>query len=195
MVGAQLGRAFSMPAPNRTRLGAIAMTYVMVDVESDGQIPGDYSMICFGAVVVRAGLDQVFYGRLKPISKKWIPEALAISGFTREETLCFDDPKTVMESFAGWIRENIKDRPLFVSDNNGFDWQFINWYFWHFTGGNPFGHSSTNLGSLYKGMVKDTFQNFKHLRETKHTHNPLDDARGNAEALLAMKAMGLKIAL
>ena len=28
-----------------------------------------------------------------------------------------------------------------------------------------------------------------------HTHDPVDDARGNAEALLAMKAMGLKIAL
>jgi hypothetical protein len=25
--------------------------------------------------------------------------------------------------------------------------------------------------------------NFKHLRKTKHTHNPLDDSRGNAEAL------------
>jgi hypothetical protein len=39
------------------------------------------------------------------------------------------------------------------------------------------------------------FQNFKHLRKTEHTHNPVDDARGNAEALLAMKEMGLKIAL
>ena len=42
------------------------MTYVMVDVEADGPIPGDYSMICFGAVVVKEGLDQTFYGRLKP---------------------------------------------------------------------------------------------------------------------------------
>ena len=28
------------------------MPYVMVDIESDGPIPGDYSMICFGAVIV-----------------------------------------------------------------------------------------------------------------------------------------------
>ena len=171
------------------------MAYVMVDVEADGPIPGDYSMICFGAVVVREGLNQVFYSRLKPISEKWIPEALAVSGFSREDTLGFDDPKNVMENFARWIEENTKGRAFFVSDNNGFDWQFINWYFWRFTGRNPFGHSSTNLGSLYKGMVKDAFQNFKHLRKTAHTHNPVDDARGNAEALLAMKAMGLKIAL
>jgi hypothetical protein len=41
-----------------------------------------------------------------------------------------------------------------------------------------------NLGSFYKGAVKDVAQNFKHLRKTKHTHNPVDDAKGNAEAFL-----------
>ena len=75
---------------------------------------------------------------------------------------------------------------MFISDNNGFDWQFINWYFHHFIGASPFGFSSTNLGSLYKGVVRDTTQNFKHLRKTKHTHNPVDDAKGNAEALLTL---------
>jgi hypothetical protein len=176
-----------------------AMAYVMVDVESDGPIPGDYSMISFGAVLVQEGLRQTFYGRLRPISEQWMPEALAVSGFSRAETLNFDDPKTVMEAFAHWIAKivtkNVKGRALFVSDNNGFDFAFVSWYFWHFTGANPFGHSSTNLGSLYKGLVKDTFQSFKHLRQTAHTHHPVDDAKGNAEALLAMKAMGLKIAL
>jgi len=171
------------------------MAYFMVDVEADGPIPGDYSMICFGAVLVRAPLNQAFYARLRPISETWQAEALEVSGFTREECLSFDAPQGVMERFARWIGEVSKGRAVFVSDNNGFDWQFINWYFWHFTGTNPFGHSSTNLGSLYKGLVKDTFQNFKHLRETPHTHDPVDDARGNAEALLKMKAMGLKIAL
>jgi hypothetical protein len=44
-------------------------------------------------------------------------------------------------------------------------------------------------------MVKDTFENFKHLRKTAHTHNPVDDAMGNAEALLEMQRLGLKIRL
>jgi len=171
------------------------MAYVMVDVEADGPIPGDYSMVSFGAVLVKAGLDQTFYGQLKPISDKWIPEALAVSGFSREETLAFNDPEVVMGEFARWLKDNTKGRPFFISDNDGFDFAFISWYFWHFTGANPFGHSSTHLGSLYKGLVKDTFQNFKHLRRTAHTHHPVDDARGNAEALLEMKEMGLKIAL
>ena len=81
------------------------MTYIMVDIEADGPIPGDYSMVCFGAIVVEPSLDRTFYGRLKPISDKWIPEALQVSGFTREETLGFDEPKAVMRQFADWITE------------------------------------------------------------------------------------------
>lgn len=171
------------------------MSQIMVDIESDGPIPGDYSMICFGAVIVEPSLEKTFYGQLKPISDAFVPEALAVSGFSRDQTLEFDEPAEVMDQFAQWIAANSHGRPFFISDNNGFDWQFINWYFHHFTGSNPFGFSSTNLGSLYKGMVGDTFKNFKHLRKTKHTHHPVDDAKGNAEALLQMKADGLKISL
>lgn len=171
------------------------MPYIMVDIESDGPIPGDYSMVCFGAIVVEPALERTFFGRLRPISERYDPQALAVSGYSREETLAFDDPLRVMEAFEGWLRENCRSRMLFVSDNNGFDWQFINYYFHHFLGRNPFGHSSTNLGSLYKGMQRDTRVNFKHLRRTRHTHHPVDDAKGNAEALLAMKELGLEINL
>lgn len=172
------------------------MSYVMVDIEADGPIPGDYSMICFGAVIVEPSLSRTFYGQLCPISDQWQPEALAVSGFSREQTLAFPEPEGVMRGFAVWLREHSKGRPMFIADNNGFDWQFINWYFHHFTGANPFGFSSANLGSLYKGLVRDVTHNFKHLRKTPHTHHPVDDATGNAEALLAMKEqLRLKIPL
>jgi hypothetical protein len=172
------------------------MPYVMVDVESDGPIPGDYSMIAFGAVVVDSTLTKRFSARLKPISDRWIPEALAVSGFTREATLEFEEPKVVMSGFHAWLNEQCRDHPMFISDNNGYDWQFVNWYFHHFLGKNPFGFSSTNLGSFYKGLVRDTAKNFKHLRKTRHTHDPLDDAMGNAEALLTLiEQFALKIRL
>ncbi len=165
------------------------MSYISVDVEADGPIPGDYSMICFGAVVVEPSLKKTFYGQLKPVSDEWVPEALAVSGFSREDTLKFDSPELVMQNFSNWLGTVSKGRPMFIADNNGFDWQFINWYFVHFLGvkGNPFGFSSTNLGSLYKGVVKNTKKNFKHLRKTRHTHHPVDDAKGNAEALLTIQ--------
>jgi DNA polymerase III epsilon subunit-like protein len=172
------------------------MSFVMVDVESDGSIPGDYSMISFGAVLVSPALDKTFYGKLRPISEKWLPQALAVSGFSREEVLQFSDPGRVMADFRDWLKDHVSPRPMFISDNNGFDWQFINWYFHHFLGENPFGFSSTNLGSLYKGLVRDMFRNFKHLRATAHTHHPVGDAMGNAEAMLAMiRQFDLKIKL
>ena len=172
------------------------MTYIMVDVEADGPIPADYSMICFGAVIVDQLLDKRFYGQLRPISEHWIPESLKISGFSREQTLQFKDPSLVMTEFRDWIKLNCKNQPVFISDNNGFDWQFVNFYFHHFLNSNPFGHSSTNLGSLYKGLMNDTSLNFKRLRKTRHTHNPVDDAVGNAEALLHIKKeFRLKIGL
>lgn len=58
------------------------MPYIMVDIEADGPIPGDYSMICFGAIIVEPELSRTFYGKLKPISEAFIPDALAVSGFT-----------------------------------------------------------------------------------------------------------------
>lgn len=101
-----------------------------------------------------------------------------------------------MTNFQEWLKSTCKDRPVFISDNNGYDWMFICWYFHHFIGKNPFGFSSQNLGSLYKGMVKDIAKSFKHLRKTRHTHDPVDDAKGSAEALLVLKdELGLRIRL
>ena len=95
------------------------MTNIMVDIEADGPIPGDYSMVCIGAIVVGPSLDRTFYGGLRPISSEWIPQALAVSGFTREEMLTFDDPKRVMQQFADWIRSVSSGQAMFISDNNG----------------------------------------------------------------------------
>ena len=93
------------------------MSLYVVDVESDGPIPGKYSMVSLGAVLVEPGLGRTFFGRTRPISDAFLPEALAISGTTRQE----------------------------------------------------------------------------HLRTTPHDHDPVNDAKGNAEALLAMVDMGLKL--
>ena len=42
------------------------MSYVIVDVESDGPIPAEFSMVCFGAVLFDDRLDQSFYGKTRP---------------------------------------------------------------------------------------------------------------------------------
>lgn len=162
---------------------------ISVDVEADGPVPGLYSMISFGAVIVEPGFTRTFYGQLRPISDQWVPEALAVSGHSREQTLAFPEAVETMRNFEQWISANTTGRPIFYSDNNGFDFAFVNYYFHRFLGRCPFGWSSSNIGSLYRGVTGDVYASFKHLRDTRHTHHPVDDARGNAEALLKILSM------
>lgn len=173
------------------------MSYISVDIEADGPVPGLFSMVSLGAVIVRPGLTDRFYAEFCPQTDRYQEEALRVCGYTREQTIKFPPPGDGMTRFDDWLSKNCSPgKKFFISDNNGFDWQFVNFYCWYYLGRNPFGHSSTNLGSLYKGLTRDTFSNFKHLRTHKHTHNALDDALGNAGALLHMKeVMGLKIRL
>jgi len=93
------------------------------------------------------------------------------------------------------LNQHSKGLAVFVSDNLAFDWQFINYYFHRFLGRNPFGFSGRRIGDLYAGLVRDAFKGteWKKYRVTQHMHNPVDDARGNAEALRKFKELGLKI--
>lgn len=171
------------------------MSFFIVDVEADGPVPADYSMVCFGAVLFDDRLATTFYGRVRPIADRFVPGALAVSGFSRDEHLRFDDPKDVMKAFAGWLQSHSNGHPVFVSDNLAFDWQFVNYYFHHFLGQNPFGFSGRRIGDLYAGLMRDAYRatDWKKFRRTEHSHNPVDDALGNAEALKKFQELGLKI--
>ena len=172
------------------------MSYIAVDIESDDQSPATGSMVCFGAVLV-SDPTKTFYGQTKPITDKWNPEALAISGFSRKDHEGFDDPAEVMLAFEKWLNKHSDGKPTFISDNPAFDWQWINFYFHKYLGRNPFGFSARRIGDLYCGLVGHAGKNRdwkRKYRITKHTHNPVDDAKGNAEALIAFRdELGLKI--
>lgn len=171
--------------------------HIVVDVESDGPVPGINSLVCFGAVVVEDALNRTFYGQTAPISTVFDPEALAISGFTRKEHEKFYEPGLVMDEFRIWL-ECISPgkRPIFITDNPAFDFAYMNYYLHVYTGSNPFGWSARRIGDLYCGMKMDAQAQWKKaLRKTVHDHHPVNDAKGNAEAILAMRDLGLKIKL
>lgn len=163
------------------------MSLFVVDVESDGPAPGLYSMVSLGCVRVDRDLQTRFKATFAPISEQWIPEALAISSIAREQHLAYPKPEQGITDFADFLMAASKGRPVFVSDNPAFDWQFVNYYFHRFLGDNPFGHSARRIGDLYAGLKGDFGASgaWKSLRRTEHTHDPLDDALGNAEALIA----------
>lgn len=166
------------------------MSWFFVDVEADSQSPATGSMFMFGAVLFDEIFETTFKGLLIP--RIYPPKdtyAYELSHTTPEEMVRIGHPyQLVMSDFKDWIAKvNLKGRPMFISDNNSYDYQWINYYFDLAGIKNPFGHSSTNLGSLYKGLVKSSFKSFKFLRKTVHDHDPVNDAKGNAEAYLYMK--------
>lgn len=173
------------------------MSLFVVDVESDGPCPGLYSMVSFGAVRLDRALKTTFRGRTAPLDGAgYDPEALAVSGTTREQHLGYESPGAVMCQFQDWLAAHSDGWPVLISDNPAFDWQFVNYYFWRFCGKNPMGFSARRIGDLYAGLVRDAGKSseWKQWRRTAHTHDPIDDAMGNAEALLVMvDTMGLKI--
>ncbi len=179
------------------------MTFYSVDIEADGPAPGPYSMLSAGLVAVRTGLADRFYTELKPISGNYVPDALAVSGLDREQLVeTGEDPEAAMTRLRDFVRETTVGRPTFISDNPGFDFSFVNYYLHVFNAGgddeaNPFGHSSRRIGDLWAGLSGDASKSsdWKSMRETSHTHNALDDAVGNAEALLAISSRGLVIDL
>ncbi len=178
----------------------MSATWFVVDVEADGACPGLFSMVSFGAIRVDEKLETYFYGTTAPISDKFDPAALAVIGTTRVQHLGYADPVVTMRDFARWIEQSTPQgaHAVFISDNPAHDWQWINYYFHRFNDGmNPFGVSARRIGDLWSGLKRDAgaASTWKSLRKTAHTHNPVDDARGNAEALLAMRDKGLKLPL
>lgn len=84
-----------------------------------------------------------------------------------------------------WLKGFVGVSPRLVSDNNGFDAMWLNCFTDQHSRKLLFGHSSRRIGDFYAG-VSGKWSNqsaWKSLRRTKHTHDPLDDARGNVEAL------------
>ena len=165
--------------------------FISVDIEADGPIPGDYSMSSLGACVVNDP-DTGFYSELKPISDRFVPEAMSVSGLDRNCLISEGtEPQVVMQQFADWLQKvcGADGRPIFVAFNATYDWMFVHWYFEHFLGRDPFGISGWDIKAYYAGVAKKHFwaetskkrMDKEYLSTRPHTHNALDDAREQAE--------------
>ncbi len=84
------------------------MRHIVCDIEADGPVPPLYSMISFGAVL-HEDPTQTFYAELRPISDQWIPDALAVSGFSREQTMAFASAQQAMTDFYTWNKHTCGD--------------------------------------------------------------------------------------
>lgn len=202
--GTALWRALpEKPAPAPFPAGAAILNpmrehYISVDIETSGPIPGDYSILSLGACAVDND-EKTFYAELKPLNDNSVPEALAVTGFTLEE-LARDgvEPRVAMANFAVWLAKTVPSgaKPVFVGLNAPFDWSFVNYYFVHFGGANPFGHSALDIKALYMGATgclwaqttSAQMANRLHPKK-KGTHNALDDALYQAELFRLVRGL------
>jgi hypothetical protein len=154
------------------------MSLFFVDVEATNLSPFSGVMTEFGAVEYDSRAS--FHGVLWDAEPD--PDVPAKPLVTLDSK--HYDEKSVMEKFATWIKQTSKGRPIFVSDNNGYDSQWINFYFDKHLGVNPFGHSSRRISDFWAGLQSDFYntQKWKQYRVTEHDHNPVNDSLGNVEA-------------
>jgi hypothetical protein len=196
---------FTNPAEvNRKLLGreSLVDVYFSADVETDGPIPGPFSMLSFA--LVYAGrfdgvkferpekFDQALYAELRPISDQYEPEALQVNGLDRDR-LCREgkEPQTVMTEAARWVRKIAgEERPVLVAYPLSFDWAWLYWYFVRYSSeGSPFSHSQCfDLKTAFAVKAEIPIalagrnQLLPQLRSASpHTHHALSDAKEQAE--------------
>jgi DNA polymerase III epsilon subunit-like protein len=161
--------------------------YVAVDVEADGPLPGPYSMLSLGMAVV-GHPDMRFYTEIRPISERFQPKALAVSGLDRDRLLReAPTPEVAMEAAAAWInRLREVGRPVFLAAPAVWDGMFVHWYFMNFAGKSPFGNTGSGIdlrsywmglrgcewGDTRKGRIKSELG----VTDLPHTHHAGDDA-------------------
>ena len=164
-------------------------TYISVDIEASGPIPGEFSLLSIGACVVNQ-TSQTFYAEIKPLNKNFIKQALEVNHLSLEKLkLEGETPAQAMTRFSQWIKTVSKEnRPVFVGFNATFDWSFTHWYFIKFLGADPFGISGLDIKAYFMGRHQTSWRetNKKSVRtlypsQTHHTHNALDDAIEQAE--------------
>lgn len=165
------------------------MSLIFVDVEAGGIDGGSgvspYSgvMTEFGAVSYKTG--NTFHGVI------WLAKPSEDNPAVSNPIKMLNQEGLVMDDFVAWIKENSDDKPVFISDNPAYDWQWISYYFDKVGIENPFGHSARRIGDFYAGVVGNwrAASKWKKLRDTKHDHNPVNDAMGNVEAFRKIMRM------
>jgi len=167
------------------------MPLIFVDCEAVGRCPRRGELTEFGAVNYDAYKQYIQFDNLKWDTFHGIlaeampdPANLAVSRIVGQR----NDPRLIFTAFAEWLAR-LKGRPVFVSDNPAYDYQWINDGFEVYLGHNPFGHSGRRISDYYAGLIGNFHktQEWKRLRITPHDHNPVHDAMGNVEAFYRLE--------
>lgn len=176
--------------------------YFSADVETDGPIPGPYSILSF-AIVYAGTFDgtsftrpkdysQAFYRELQPISDNFQRDALQVNGLDRNALKqSGDHPSKAMTDAYHWVTGLVASgKPVLVAYPLSFDWTWLYWYFMQFSDqGSPFGYShcydikTAVAVKMNRPIVSSSRSRLpvEIVPNRPHTHHALDDAIEQAE--------------
>lgn len=177
--------------------------YFSADVETDGPIPGEFSMLSIGLVYAGrfdgrrfeppSDYTTSFEARLQPISQNFDAEALSVNGLDRDELKTRgEEPHAVMTRAASWVdAHTMGGSAVLVAYPLSFDWSWLYWYFIRFAKRSPFNHSrcfDIKTAIAVRGnrpIVSSGHDQLPASLRTgrPHTHRALDDAIEQAEML------------
>ncbi len=161
---------------------------VSVDVETAGPNPADFALLSIGACTLLEP-RATFYAELQPTPTLVDESAMKIHGLKMEQ-LARDGlpPKLALQNMADWLKKTVSDPrgALFLGFNASFDWMFLNDYFHHFLGFNPFGHSAVDIKSFAMGLKGAAWEATKLSALTDITlqHNALGDSLVQADVFM-----------
>lgn len=176
--------------------------YFSADVETDGPIPGPYSILSFALVYAGSfdgrhfqrpdSYEEKLYKELRPISDQFEPEALRVNGLDRAR-LCLEGqlPENAMTEAARWVRTVAGNaQPVLVAYPLSFDWSWLYWYFVRFSReGSPFAYSrcfdiktavAVKAGIPISEAGRSQIDPLLRSRHA-HTHHAIDDAIAQAQ--------------
>lgn len=164
--------------------------YVSTDIETNGPIPADYSMLSIGsaAFTKNGKLVDTFTRNLKPlIYAKEHPDTMAWWATQpeawKEVNTNQKDPTIAMTEYFIWLQK-LPGKPVFVGYPAGFDFTFVYWYLMHFCDYSPFGFSCIDIKSYAMAVLKKDFRETSKRNMPrhwfapgkKHSHIALEDA-------------------
>lgn len=176
--------------------------YISVDIESDGPIPGMYSMLSFGAAAFilngsmigtySANLETLPGAKQDPDTMQWWSTQKEAWDAHRKNT---KKPEKAMPDFVSWVK-HLKKRhnasPVFVGYPAGFDFTFMYYYMRAFAGESPFSFSALDiksyamakLGTEFRKTAKRNMPRHWFSKTKRHNHIALDDAIEQGELFI-----------
>lgn len=163
--------------------------YVSTDVEADGPIPGEYSMLSFGsaAFTLDKKIISVFSANLKtlpgakedPETMKWWETKKSAWQECRKDV---QDPETAIKAYVTWLKA-LPGKPVFLAYPASFDFMYVYWYLIKFAGESPFSFSALDIKTYAMVMMKKPFHSIRKstmpkrwFDQCKKSHVALDDA-------------------